>query len=803
MSSQNEILLPFKKKIKIKKFKKTSSSPNLYWSSKFDLDNKTFWGSEKKINLNNSQKFKLNSVILNTNDITINEMSKLTNTSINMNKNNNILYDDIIKLKNKINKLKTELSFLKSENRKKDEEIKKVHKYLKKTKKKINEKKFIQKLKEQNQMIKLKETYQNLQSQVKEKIDENNSMYNIIKTINIEQFKNEYNNNIDILKEKINEYRNILKNNKEREKELDICYLNKETFFKNHTYLEKLLNCIENKNNSINSLKNDIEKLKDEYNKIDENKNRILTYNDSVKKNNEKLLFEKKRREDFIINKPIIIRKIKEYEKKKDDLIKEERKNQENIDEIKKKNKKLEKPKKKQLFKSFIQQNPDDNIDQKIKLFNSLIKESKKRQNELIELFQYYNDYIKQKNNYDKIKSEAKLIDGENKNKDKNNSNKSTTSRKKDKKNENNENKKEDEDSNSSLLFDSSNSTNRKNDINIDKKKDEKEEKRYNDFKFLLSIMFYIKKVPRDKIENILLNYRTQNYYLDNLDDKNNYLLNLSKDILKLINDKNEYDINILKKLFLYLFDEKYKNDKELFLNNIIKDFYESNQLLLFNKNEENQLYEKIAKEYFNNSNSIIEKINKKNKELISFKNLKKIFKEEELYVKDDKEKIKLFKYFIYLLLKKNFNSNNSKNSITNFNVQDIINLFNGKINKENKNIENKNIENNEEDSNIEEIPITTEKLKIILDNFIKNFKEFLNEKKIKFQDFMGGDNIKYIKKDNNEIPIINIYVFYELLQKFGFQIDKLTISVILESYKIGEDSNDININLLNEEINK
>ena len=422
----------------------------------------------------------------------------------------------------------------------------------------------------------------------------------------------------------------------------------------------------------------------------------------------------------------------------------------------------------------------------------------------MIELFQYYNDYIKQKNNYDKIKSEAKLIDGKNKNKDKNYSkSKSTTSRKIDKKNENNENKKEDEDSNSSLLFDSSNSTNRKNDINIDKKKDEKEEKRYNDFKFLLSIMFYIKKVPRDKIENILLNFRTQNYYLDNLDDKNNYLLNLSKDILKLINDKNEYDINILKKLFLYLFDEKYKNDKELFLNNIIKDFYESNQLLLFNKNEENQLYEKITKEYFNNSNSIIEKINKKNKELISFKNLKKIFKEEELYVKDDKEKIKLFKYFIYLLLKKNFNSNNSKNSITNFNVQDIINLFNGKINKENKNIENKNIENNEEDSKIEEISITTEKLKIILDNFIKNFKEFLNEKKIKFQDFMGGDNIKYIKKGNNEIPIINIYVFYELLQKFGFQIDKLTISVILESYKIDKDSNDININLLNEEINK
>ena len=518
-----------------------------------------------------------------------------------------------------------------------------------------------------------------------------------------------------------------------------------------------------------------------------------------MKCSNERLFLEKKKREEFILNKPILIRQIKEYQKKVDDLEDEEKKNQENINLIQNRGMKIQP--KKELIKTFIEKNPDDCIDQKIKLFNSLIKESKERQNEFIDLFEYYNDYIQQKNNYEKIKNEANLIEKEKEKKNNNKSNsKSISSSKKDKNHSNDKSVNNDENDYSGFICSSSNSTNRKNDINIDKTKDEKEQKEFNNFKFLLSIMFYIKNISRDKIENIILNYRTQNYYLDNLDNKNNYLLKLSKDILHLINDKNENDINLFKKLFLFLFDEKYKNNKELFLNNIINDFDESNQLL-FKKDEENQLFERITKEYLNNSNSIIEKINKSNNQnVISYKDLKKILKEEKLYIKKDKEKIQLFKFFIYLL-KKNSSLNNKKNSIADFSVKDIIDFFkkNENTNKEEKNMEKEE----EEDSNNEEISLTNEEVKKILDNFYKNFKKFLNDIKLKFKEFIGENNIEYIKKNDNEIPIININTFFELLKKNDFQVDNLTLSVIFSSYKVDENSYDININLIDEEINK
>ena len=306
--------------------------------------------------------------------------------------------------------------------------------------------------------------------------------------------------------------------------------------------------------------------------------------------------------------------------------------------------------------------------------------------------------------------------------------------------------------------------------------------------------MFYIKKISKDKIENILLNYRTQNYYLENLNDKNNYLLQLSKDILALIKDKNENDIKLLKNLFIYLFDEKYKNNKELFLDNVIDDFVEENRLL-FKKNEENELFEKVKKEYSKNTKSIKEKINKKNRELISYKNIIKIFEEEKLYIKDNKEKIKLFTFFIYLL-KKCSSYFNTNNSITDFIVEDVVNFFDGKLKFKN----DKKIKNSNDSNKLEEISITSEEVKKILDNFILKLKTFLNEKKLDLKKLIGENNIK---KNEKEINFINIFQFFDLLKQNEFELDKMTISCILSNYKIDENSENININLLEKDINK
>lgn len=129
--------------------------------------------------------------------------------------------------------------------------------------------------------------------------------------------------------------------------------------------------------------------------------------------------------------------------------------------------------------------------------------------------------------------------------------------------------------------------------------------------------MIYIKKVEKHKISNILLNFKTQNLFLGNLDDKNTYLLNLSKEILALINDKNENDIELLKKFFIYLFEEKYQNNKESFLDNIINDLI---QEVSYKENKEQNLIEKIKKNYKNNLDTIIEKIKKTNQKIITYK---------------------------------------------------------------------------------------------------------------------------------------------------------------------------------------
>ena len=487
---------------------------------------------------------------------------------------------------------------------------------------------------------------------------------------------------------------------------------------------------------------------------MNENKKKLVTYNDSIQKNNEKLLIDKNKRDNFLKKKPKLIEKIKEFKKKANDLVKEEISKKDEINYIENnKNKKEEEPKKK-IYKIVIKKNPNERINQKIKLLESLIRESKERQKEFIDLFEYYNDYIKQKENYE---NEVNLFENKNKKK-----------------------KKAKERNEKSGFIDSSNSTNRKNDIIISDKKDEKKE--FDNFKYLLSIIFYIQKVPKDKIEKILLNFRTQNYYLGNLNDKNNYLLKLSKEILNLIKDKNENDINLLKDLLIYLFNEKYKSNKNSFLDNIIKDFIEIKALTNIIK-EENKLYEKIKQEYFNKANSIKDKIKKINTKLISYEKIKKIFEDEKLYINNNEEKIILFKSFIYIL--KRYSSYfNNKDSITDFISNDIIKFFNDEL----------KIKKEKEDENLneEEISLSTDKYKNIVNSFIKRFNKFLNEKKINLKQFIGDNNVSSI----------NIYNFFNLLKQNKIDIDKLTISCLLEKYKKEEGSENIDVNSFEKDLN-
>ena len=754
---------PSTKKFKLvyTNLKKSSSSSNIFRSIESSNNLQTSWDKGNRIPMSNYQGFKMQL----SNSLIYPYLNSISKSSIFSRKElaHKLLYDDIIKLKTKLNKLQLELIFAKSENRKKEEQIKKAEKILENAKSKESEKKQVENLKEENQIIKLKDNYQNLQDKKKKLCENNIEIEKDIKSTNIKEIELKNDNNLIILKEQINGYKSILIFNRKREKEL-LLYKNKKiNFFNNHIYLETVLNNIEKKNRKINILKNKLQQLKENFNKMDEDKKRTIRYNDSLEKLNQKLLIDKKKREYFLVKKPDIKLKISEYEEKIKDLEDKEKNMDKEIEKNENNNKKLEESKI-AYHKVYIETNPEDKIDQKIRLYESLIKESKNRQNEFIELFEYYNDYIQQKNNYEKINNEVNLLEEKNKNSYENNSN------------DNNKEEKL--------------KTNEK-----DKK--EKKKKKFNDFILLLNMMLYIKKVEKDKILNILLNYKTQNLFLCNLYDKNTYLLNLSKEILALINDKNKNDIELLKKFFINLFEEKYQNNKELFLDNVINDLI---QQITYNENKENNLIEKFKKTYKNNLDTIKEKINKANKKIITYKKIKKIFKEEKLYIKKNNEKIELFKFFVYIL-KRDFCSNENTISINEFYIENILNLF--------KNLsENNNRINKEENLNSikidkkEEIPLASEQYNKIIESFISQFKKVLKDKKMNIKKFLGEADIKYIKKGENESPCLNIQYFLDLLKKNDIQFDDdLFINCIFSHYKNGENSEDINLVLLENDL--
>ena len=84
--------------------------------------------------------------------------------------------------------------------------------------------------------------------------------------------------------------------------------------------------------------------------------------------------------------------------------------------------------------------------------------------------------------------------------------------------------------------------------------------------------MFYIKNIQKEKIQNILLNFKTENYYIGELDEGDSFISELSSDILGTIN--NRKDVNNIKEILVSLFETKYNSNKILFLNKIINDIF-------------------------------------------------------------------------------------------------------------------------------------------------------------------------------------------------------------------------------------
>ena len=804
---------------------------------------------ERNINLrksNNLTKYtKLNNSCLYKNRKILKYNSMKSNKG-----NKNILYEDSLKLKTKINKLKKELVLIKRDNLKKEEEIKKRKRdiYIAK-----NQERSFDNLKEENIISKLKDNYDLLKNKLKTMKENNNNLFNELKNINIFLQERQNSNNLLLLKNKIEEYNINLKQNYEFNNKLSHTNFNREEYFNNHNYIQTIHKQLSEKNKKIFLLKETLTQLKSRYDKIEQERKKLLSYNSSLEKRNEKLLIDKKTREDFILQKPVLISKINEYEKKIKGIEDENRKNESEIEKLSNasktilkqiKNNQCSKPMNYDKLK-IIENDPFENMNQKIILLESLIKESQDRQNEFIEIFEYYDDYVQQKEKYDLINNEAKLIEEKNLlninninninnlNENNNESNEEKKMIEKDvskdiskdlskneeinnEKNEENIEENKNEINAENILNNSLSSHNSKNkekiilnkdnnenqEENIEKNNNKndntKKEKKYKNFQFLLSIIIMNQRLQKENIQKILSEKNS-----DMTEDE--YLFNISKSILNLIDDKNEKDIKTLTDIFKYQLREKYSNDVNTFIEKIIPDFLEKNKFTLVQSEDDENLYlSKIIQLYGPVCNNIIEKITNfskegKNKIVISYKNLKKIMQEENLYSPEDKEKKNILKFFIYVL-KKNASYIDESYSINDFLIEDILNFLKGMSDI----ISGKKLESDELNEDDDGLTITDEDFKKIMNAFIRDLNKKLEEKKETLEEFLGEENIKEIEKDKKSIKVINIYNFVEKLRDNDINLnDNLIISCIFNRYQIRDSSEDISINALKSDLEK
>lgn len=574
--------------------------------------------------VNNNYNIYRSSIVKNNKD------KKDMNININESNEHKLLYEDIIKLKTRINKLKMEYSFIKSLTRKKDEEIRELERYKEEAKyyyTKNDKNIFFDKLKYLKEIVDLKNKYEDIKIKLRKQKDDNLAIINQIKSLNIAELKAKIEEKIKQFKKDVEEFNKIRKINEDLENEISKTSFAKNKFMENHKFLIKLKLEYNQKHSLVKILEEKLDKLKQKCENINSQKDRILRRNSSIKSDNKKLLKERKTRQEYLIQQFEIEKQISSYETKTMDLKNKTLENEFNI------NKYSQKRNIEPLFryKTFLEPNPYDNKAKKERLYESLINDSKKNQNDIIEKIKELmeeND-IKPKKN--KMYNRIRIVKNSNKNLESNDINNITDN---------------------SQIF-GNNLNHSIKDIKIEEENDDiTNNKNGSDFIFLLNVMFIIKKIKKDKIEKILLDFVTQNYFVKTLEEKNIFLTNVSTEILQTIDNKK--DINNLKEALLYLLENKFKENNVEFLKKVIDDIFllENKDKILFNKKEEKNLLENLKNIFW--GKNITSKLNKISDNIISYEYLESLLNEEKIFdFQENNENMKYFQFFIYIIKKK------------------------------------------------------------------------------------------------------------------------------------------------------
>ena len=422
--------------------RKTGSTGNLinneqYSSSKSSLRPVTTMSQHKYRKISAYLPHSLNNLEMDS----YNSVNNYNFAHMLLNKTSKQLYDGLMCLKKKVNFLNEEISLAKSEQRKKDVQLslknKEIEEYLSdiQMSKDLNPVN-VDKLKEFNIITKLKKEYSNL----KNTLDE---LKNKIKNLEIKLRKSRPNKvkqfNLSLekrLKILIMEYNILHQDNDKMNKQLDEMKNLPKIFTENHKIIEGLKNKIDIQEKIVNDLKKEIDDAnnKKNLNKIVLDRQKIKNIN--LNQKNQYLENEIENRKKIAKMKVEYENKIKKLTEKKDEL-EEKFRNQERVISTIKKEMRLAEEKRKMdslKLKAFnytsiskVEKNPQDGVDSKYILLQSLLDESlikkKKYQDSIQEFIERFKELGYDYTELDKIieESKDKDINEENKeDKDKN-----------------------------------------------------------------------------------------------------------------------------------------------------------------------------------------------------------------------------------------------------------------------------------------------------------------------------------------------------------------------------------------------
>ena len=860
--------------------RKTGSTGNLfnidqYSSSKTSLRPVTSMRQHKYRKTSNYLPYSLNNLEMDS----YNSVNNYNYDHILLNKTSKQLYEGLMSLKKKVNFLNEEISLAKSEQRKKDVQLslknKEIEEYLSdiKMSKDLNPIN-VNKLKENNIITKLKKEYNSL----KNTLDELKSKIKILeiklkksRPNKVKQFNASLEKRLKIL---IMEYNILHQNNDKMNTQLDEMKNLPKIFTENHKIIERLKNRIDEQEKIVNDLKGEINEVNNKRNLNEVVLDRQKIKNINLNQKNQYLENEIENRKKIAKMKVEYENKIKKLTEKKDELEEKFRNQERAIGTIKREMKLSEEKRKMDPLKlkafnytaiSKVEKNPQDGVDSKFILLQSLLDESinKKRryQDSIQEFIERFKELGYDYTELDKIIEESKDKDIKEENeedKDKNeNNNKNNISNDKkendeinindinlDNKNNNkniineNEEKNDNKDEMDINQEDLNNNTNNEN----NKSKNNEEQNEYNKEFNEMNNNNGNNNINKEKKENNIL--QKSNKDLNHPQEMNNMVNNniLQENINNILPQTNtpisSDDFSEFTFILVKSFEAK-KINEELARQKIIiiptREQMEKNTFIdqmCFNimkaiHCENKDSSEKIKnwlrsfltmcdddqKKMTESFLSLFKEVNINNseKELFFSKKIKK-----HLYKKNAEfpKKIEQYKnkYISFQLMKKILEENNIelKDEYSQYLFYELKRYDDPQASISDLKIENlfKIFENTQGDSKMDEesdIEISNDQYVNIIYNLGMQIIKYLDENKTNLRNLLG-DKIKDISGENvpekDRVEIVVIEDFIEKMKEIGILIStEIEIYCIFSRYKISDDYGIISLNLLEKDL--